>query len=429
MTQGLTTSPKNYSGTCIRCGSCMSVCPIYQVSLQETDVARGKMELLEWERSHPEFKESDIFNKIISRCLLCGACENSCPNKVPTKDCIQEVRQHLSQNTKEKIMLSSLKSLMKSKTSGTIFRKSGSFFQHLVGKKLPDSSGMHLRFPLRSMSNRKFIPEISSRSFANMYSSEYSEPKEQTKRIVYFTGCGANYLFIETARALMNVFEKYNIVPFVPQEQVCCGLPFYASGDQTNAIALAKKNIDVIDHLQPDVVLTTCASCGSHIHQWIDLLKNEPDYHIRAQKIAKQQKDAMIFLMEENSSEIFFSQISDNSKKIKANIWYHHPCHLRFGKTQSPLPKKWFDAFPHVNIIYSDDKCCGNGGKFQLSHFDLSMKIFDKRMDDFSPKDIHHVLTSCTGCQLQFSEGMLRHGMTAKVAHPLTWLANINLLS
>ena len=423
MEQTLTSSPKDYSGKCIRCGSCMSVCPLYKVSLQETDVARGKMELIEWERTNPNFKQSDTFNELISRCLLCGACANSCPNKVPTKDCIQEIRQQLSQKNIEKIMLSSLKNIMTNEISGTFLRKSSSLFKHLIGRKLPDSSGMNLRFPISSISNREFIPEISTKSFTDIYSSKLKEKNKHEKRLLYFTGCGANYFFIETAMSLINILKKIDVIPYVPHDQLCCGLPFYASGDQKNAVSLAKKNIDIIDHYSPDVILTTCASCGSQIHQWEKILKDEPEYLIRAKEIALIHKDAMLFLLEGNNYEQIFSQISIESKEKKENLWYHHPCHLRFGKTQSPLPKKCFDYFPNTNVFYSDDLCCGNGGKFQLSHFDLSMKIFDQRIDDFISKEINSVLTPCTGCQLQFSEGILRHKNNASITHPITWLS------
>ncbi|MBF0451921.1 MAG: (Fe-S)-binding protein [Candidatus Magnetomorum sp.] len=420
MTKELTILSKNYSGTCIRCGACMSVCPVYQVSLEETDVARGKMALIEWSQSHPEFSQSSRFRQLISRCLLCGACAQSCPNQVATHACIQQMRQGLSKSHKEKIMLSSLKTLSKKSSSSQFFRTSGSIFQRLMSKKLPETSGMHLRFPIASISHRQFLPKISVKSFTEAYSIQHQE--QPSKRIVYFTGCGANYFFVETAAALVKLLERKNIHPFVPKDQVCCGLPFFASGDQTNAIALARQNIDIIDQLSPDIVLTTCASCGAHIHQWADLFKDDPEYHCRAQKIARCQKDAMMFLLESFDRNDLIALKKSCEGPPKENVWYHHPCHQRFGKTQLPLPKKLFTPFSHANIHYSDSQCCGNGGKFQLSHFDLSMKIFDQRMEAFSNQKITHVLTPCTGCQLQFAEGMLRYDMDVTVEHPLCWL-------
>jgi glycolate oxidase iron-sulfur subunit len=393
----------------------MSVCPVYQVSHEETDVARGKMALIEWGQTHPDAHSSDRFNESISRCLLCGACAHYCPNDVATKSCIQKVRHILSKKPKETVMLSSLKAISHQGAYGKLFRKSASFFQKFIGSKLPDTSGMHLRFPLSSITQRHYLPEISTHSFADQYQPKKA-PTAQTKNIVYFTGCGANYFFPNTAKALTQLLNINGIDPYVPKEQVCCGLAFMASGDQDSAIALAKKNIDCLDQETPDIILTTCASCGSQIHQWPELLKDDPYYYERAHHMAKCQKDAISFLLE---NKILWSKI--NPDNMNARIWYHHPCHLRFGKTQLPVPNQLFNRFQSIEVIYSDDLCCGNGGKFQLSHFDLSMNIFNQRMNDFLENDISHVLTPCTGCQLQFAEGMLRHGLNVKVEHPLSF--------
>jgi len=405
----------SYAGKCIRCGLCMSVCPVYQVSLDETDVARGKMALLEWEQSHTDIKKSTRFKQAISRCLLCGACTNICPNQVPINDCIQTVRQKISLNVKEKLVISSMYTFSNLSRSGYIFRKSGSILQKCVGKKFPELSGLHLRFPMASLSARKYIPKINAEPFT----SHYTFTPTSSKKILYFTGCGANYMFHQTALALTEILKQNNHPAFVPENQMCCGLPFYAAGDNQKAASLAKKNIDIIEKFSPDIVLTTCASCGAQIHQWKQLLKNDSDYEKRARKIANLQKDATTFLLENNYIK---NNLPDRRDAIIETIWYHHPCHMRWGETRLPVPKELFSFFDKVNVIYSDNQCCGNGGKFQISHFDLSMKIFETRMDLFRQHKIDRVLTSCTGCHLQFSEGLLQNKLPVSVMHPLEWL-------
>lgn len=406
----------NYAGKCIRCGLCMSVCPVYQITLEESDVARGKMALLEWQQNHNHITKSSRFKESISRCLLCGACANICPNQVTTKDCIQTVRQSIGSNVKEKIVMSSINTFSKQSRSGQIFRKSSSILQKCVGKKIQEQSGLKLRFPLSSIRGRKYIPEIHPVSFTSQYTfKEQSSPL----KIMYFTGCGANYVFNQTAQALTEILRKMNQTLIAPENQLCCGLPFYAAGDNQKAEMLAKKNIDIINKISPDLILTTCASCGAQIHQWQKLLKNDPDYQSRAVTIANLHKDATAFVLEKKYIRKIFSS---QNKTIQENIWYHHPCHMRWGQTQLPIPKEMFSPFDRVNVVYSDNQCCGNGGKFQISHFNLSMKIFDRRMDLFRQQKIDHVLTSCTGCQLQFLEGLLQNDLSVSVMHPLAWL-------
>ncbi|ETR70277.1 MAG: hypothetical protein OMM_03357 [Candidatus Magnetoglobus multicellularis str. Araruama] len=190
-----------------------------------------------------------------------------------------------------------------------------------------------------------------------------------------------------------------------------------------HAAALARQNIDTIDKLSPDIILTTCASCGAQIHRWPELLKHESDYDARARNIANSQKDATSFVLENcYPIEHLSSQCSNE------NILYHHPCHMRWGETKASVPNELFEPFDKIKVNYSDSLCCGNGGKFQISHFDLSMNIFDQRLDLFAKYAINYVLTPCTGCQLQFCEGLLQKGISVPVLHPLAWLHDIGCI-
>ena len=405
----------NYAGKCIRCGLCMSVCPVYQVSLDESDVARGKMALLEWEQNHSKIKQSKRFKQSISRCLLCGACAQVCPIRLTTHDRIQKMRQRITSNIKEKFVMTTINALSQHNRSGKIFRTSSAILQKCVGKRIIEQSGLHLRFPLNSMSHRKYIPKINPIPFAQ----RYPLAPNSHKKILYFTGCGTNYIFNQTGQALIEILQENNLTPYVPENQVCCGLPFYAAGDRQNAEKFAKHNIDIIDKISPDIILTTCASCGSQIHQWKKLLQKDPKYNMRATKIANLHKDATAFILE---NVLLRKIVSSQNNSVLENIWYHHPCHMRWGETKLPVPKKLFSSFDQVNVIYSNNQCCGNGGKFQISHFDLSMKIFDQRIDLFKEQKIDRVLTSCTGCHLQFLEGVLQNKMSVSVMHPLEWI-------
>ena len=46
--------------------------------------------------------------------------------------------------------------------------------------------------------------------------------------------------------------------------------------------------------------------------------------------------------------------------------------------------------------------CCGMGGILKMSNPDLSMQIADTCLSGF-PKDIHTILTGCSGCVMQLT--------------------------
>lgn len=70
---------------CMRCGFCMSVCPVYGATLREADVARGKIALLE-NLAGLVIHDAESVNDKLNRCLLCGSCQANCPSGVKIMD-------------------------------------------------------------------------------------------------------------------------------------------------------------------------------------------------------------------------------------------------------------------------------------------------------------------------------------------------------
>jgi glycolate oxidase iron-sulfur subunit len=239
-------------------------------------------------------------------------------------------------------------------------------------------------------------------------------------------GCGANYLFPEAASALVRILEKMGTEIVIPKEQVCCGLPAYVSGDTDTARALAKRNIDLFSSLDLDAVLTVCASCGSHISHLETLFEDDPVWRDRARAVAQKHKDAMLFLEEDLgfSAHLESRGTAEGSHGAPSHrITYHDPCHLRIGQGVTDAPRKLIEALPGADFVEAphSGRCCGHGGDFNLSHFDLSMDILDRRMKDLCKAKPHTIVTGCTGCLLQLAEGVSRKGLEGKVrvCHPL----------
>lgn len=65
--------------TCTRCGMCQAVCPLFDQTGIEADVARGKLAMLEG-LAEEMFKDPKGVYERLGRCLLCGSCADNCPS-------------------------------------------------------------------------------------------------------------------------------------------------------------------------------------------------------------------------------------------------------------------------------------------------------------------------------------------------------------
>jgi len=87
---------KTYLDRCSKCGGCQAVCPLYGETMAEPLVARGKLFLI---KNHIEGKLelSPKMKELMSLCLLCKACMENCPNKIPVDQLVLWARQKIAQ--------------------------------------------------------------------------------------------------------------------------------------------------------------------------------------------------------------------------------------------------------------------------------------------------------------------------------------------
>lgn len=410
---------------CKRCGQCMSVCPVYQATFREADVARGKLALLECVHAG-SMGASERLEEILSRCLLCGACALVCANKVETTRIMQSGREQLLKAEKGGRVRNALfRAAREGNISAKVLLKGGSLLQALACKRIPEDSGLHLRFPLSFFTQRHTVPSLAWKPFLHTIRSEPAV-KGKERRIGFFVGCGANYLFPNAAEALMRILRRMGVYPVVPRNQVCCGLPAYASGDTETAQKLAQKNIEAFEALELDAILTVCASCGSHLKSLPSLFSDDHKSRDAATSFSEKHMDAMTFLADDLGFEGYLKGVQP-PRPLKdtrpLRIAYHDPCHLRLGQGIIDAPRRILEALPGVHLAETSHpgQCCGHGGEFNLSQFLLSMKILDRRMEDFRKAEPDAIVTGCTGCLLQFAEGISRSALVGgiKVCHPL----------
>ncbi|MDY6987289.1 MAG: (Fe-S)-binding protein [Thermodesulfobacteriota bacterium] len=414
---------------CIRCGRCMSVCPVYQTTFKETDVARGRLALLESVQEGTT-GWSERFEEILSRCLLCGACAENCASKVDANRIFQQARQCLFEATKDwRSSNPMMKSLREGELPGKLLLKGGALLQGLLCTKIPQSSGLHLRFPLSFFTQRTVVPTLAWNPFLKALGPELVD-NAKGLRVGFFVGCGANYLFPDAAWALVRILRHMGATVVIPKDQVCCGLPAFVAGDKDTAQKLANKNIAAFRASELDAVLTVCASCGTHLKNLGDLFEDDSLDKIAAQGLAEKHQDAMAFLVEDLGLDAHLQALAS----VRApqggppyRVAYHDPCHLRIGQGITEAPRKLMDALPGIELVEAPHpgQCCGHGGDFNLSHFELSVEILNRRMEDFKRVEPHAIVTGCTGCLLQLLEGVSRNGLeqAVRVCHPLILVA------
>jgi glycolate oxidase iron-sulfur subunit len=387
---------------CIKCGSCLSVCPVYLETQQETLVARGKMALLAGYISEDLPADKKLY-ELLSNCLLCAACSENCPSGVKADQLIQQGRSLLLEKVgaaKGKKILA--KNLLPFQDRLKTFRQG----QNLLFKKVPEERGLKLRFS----SNPKSWPALAKPFFLERKDIPIQSGQLQALHIGYFVGCTTNYLYPEIGEATLKLISPRGKV-ILPADQTCCGLPAFSLGDVKTARDLAQKNVLAFTKGHLDVVVVACSSCAAHIKvEYPRLLADDAIPMPKVQDFVQKVEELSQFLIKKKNAL--------SPPLLSRTVAFHDPCHAKRKLKISEEPRKLLRSIPGLTLVELEGRrCCGHGGLFNLSHPDLSQKILDHPLTDLDQSNADMITTSCMACLMQFKIGVQSSGRKVQVKH------------
>lgn len=340
---------------CVRCGSCLKICPMFDVTGDEKFSPRGKMYILQvMDMIENDEEAGKEFRKLLFECTMCGRCDEICESDVDLLQVWHEQRgRAISKSPDQFDYLQSLK-----KSLGNV--------KNIYG--LPEED--RAVYWLDEMELE--IPEIRDRV--------YEEGK--TAKIMVFLGCLMSFRAsqMDVVKALFEVLEHLDSDYLVMgAEEFCCGHPLHLMGDDEAAQDLWNHNKDIIDSAGVDQVVTCCPGCLIQLSQHHDFKRAEVLHHTE-----------------------YLDQVLDEAPKYEqeAEMAYHDPCELHRISDVKKEPRSLLQKMK-VDFREMDLSCCGGGGLLRMTDPDLSDKIMAVRAKREDLADTI-VVTCCPSCREQF---------------------------
>lgn len=403
---------------CVKCGACRAHCPAFAAYQREPAVARGKVAVAQ-HLIKGDITLDDQTYAVMSKCLLCGSCVEKCPNEVPTDEIVITAREALAQRRGLTTFHKAVGQVIKNRKMMSFGAFAAAILGPLFFRKVPQTSGLRLRFPLPFVGSKRHIPQIARKPFLTRH-PEVIAGEAGKPRIVFFVGCMTNFVYTGVGEATLALFRHLGCTVIIPKDQQCCGLPGMSGGDLDTVRELAEKNLAALEKYEADYVMTACATCGGALHKFYPALigKRHPELAERTKAIAAKTVDAAQLLQ----------QLGLHPEETGAGdalkITYHDPCHLR-TRAITRQPRELLRATPGVELAEMEgaDKCCGLGGTFNVYHYDTSLKINEGKSIAIEKTGADVVVTGCPGCMMQLSDGLKQRGTRTRVMHTLEILA------
>ena len=418
---------------CVRCGKCRSVCPIFNEYRTENYSPRGQVFMVQKVRDG-ELPASEKVAAKLGDCLMCESCSSMCPSGIPVHELVAEARAHVNEQRP---------SAGKKMIFGKLWTNPGLLRTSIAAAGVAD--GLGLRNMARSLGLTNILPgdlpraekilgKIPRRSARSRLATVIPAQGTRKARVAYFLGCGTDLLQPEVALSTVQVLTHLGCEVVIPPDLKCCGVPHLANGEKGIAEELVLHNIKVLQRLGVDAVVSDCGSCTStlngHLYNPDDIAFNLNQQQsldpAQAQKVLEAANwlkgkvfDVSVFLVDKLGLS---ANTAQNKQPLK--VTYHDPCHLAKAQKIKNQPRQVLQNIPGLEFIemVGADACCGGSGTFGLTHYDLSMKILERKIENVQNTGAEILTTSCPSCMTQLSYGLREAESPIKVLHPVQLL-------
>jgi heterodisulfide reductase subunit D len=350
---------------CVKCGSCVEVCPVYTQNKQleatmggvYTNIksvikktygfpgmflgSKNTQEALKEYSDHPYL------------CTLCGRCALQCPAFIDTKGLRTALRGFMVEKGNYPQSMDQLAETLKR-------------VHNIIGEPSED----------RAMWVQA-LGEVPKDMF-----------QREKAKVVYFTGCVASY-FPMTKRITQSILQILNKAgvdfTLLGGEEWCCGFPLIAAGMKKKAEGYMEHNIEKVKEKGAESIVFACPSC---YHTWTEEHQARNGFQLfHSTQFLKKMIDA--------------GKISFKEKKTK--VTYHDPCDLGRASGVYEAPREILQAIPGVELVEMEGnrdqcKCCGGGGNLEMVRPDLSAAMAQAKIEEIKATGADMVITACQQC-------------------------------
>ncbi len=372
--------------TCVHCGFCTATCPTYQLLGDELDGPRGRIYLIKQMLEGNAVTEKTQLH--LDRCLTCRSCETTCPSGVKYHRLLDIGRDFINRRVQRPLLQRVVRGALKEALPRPwIFRPAvavGQMLRPLLPQALAD------KVPTPAAGQSRGWPEKSA----------------HPRRMLALAGCVQPGLAPNTNAATARLLDRIGITLFEAPEAGCCGALRFHLDAQQEALADMRRNIDAWwPHVEQGVeaIVMTASGCGAHVKEYGLLLKDDPVYAAKAERIASLTRDVSEVLAAEAAA---LKPLLAAKTQVPLKLAFHSPCTLQHGqKIKGVIEDLLQAAGCELTPVADPHLCCGSAGTYSILQPELSRQLRDNKVSALSAGAPKVIVTANIGCQTHLQSG------------------------
>lgn len=384
---------------------------MYGVLKEEQNSPRARIQLIKAFKNK-KLPSSPFLKELIAKCLMCGSCAANCPSGVDHFSQFMKMRAELIEEMGDRLEIRGLVYLLAKEQRLRLAMGAARMGQAVL------PSSFQKKYRLGNIPVKNY-PQLNRKAFRSEVGEEIAPAGEERGTVLYFTGCGTNYIFGETGHAALTLLSRLGYRVIIPKKQTCCSIPMLFHGGVEEARENIITNIDCLQHENASAILVDCPTCGSALRDEYPAMMRQYGLDDSAAKtIAGKTRDMTAFIAEHLDALTF--KVNDTPP---VKVGYHLPCHLKNAGCSSEQMLRKIPAIEYVELVNSSD-CCGGGGTFFYEYPELSGRIAEGKIASIRDSGAGVWLTDCPVCRINLG-GQLTEEDRITMMHPLTFVADL----
>ncbi|MBI2630348.1 (Fe-S)-binding protein [Candidatus Pacearchaeota archaeon] len=212
------------------------------------------------------------------------------------------------------------------------------------------------------------------------------------KNTLYYPGCLTKYVLKSEMENYKKILNKIGVSYITIPEEICCNSPVANAGYESEAIKLARKNLELFKKYDVKKIVTNCPACFNNFNK--EYKKTLPDWDIEVEHIII---TILNYLRKKRIS---------NPKRERAV--YHDPCHLGRYSNMYDEPRELLTRLGYEIVELPNNKenslCCGGGAGLKTNDPELANKIAKERIRQAKLLGVDKIITPCPLCYSNMKE-------------------------
>ena len=228
-----------------------------------------------------------------------------------------------------------------------------------------------------------------------------------------FITCVNDAVFPRTGRAVVGLLERLGHEVVFPAGQTCCGQMHLNTGYRYEALALARRFIDVFACFE--VIVCPSASCaGTVVESYAHLAEEAGDAVLGAdvRLLAPRVHELSELLVD-------VLGVTDVGARFPHRVAYHPTCHsLRALKVRTQ-PLQLLEHVKGLELVElpAATTCCGFGGTFALKNNDTSVAMLADKLSAVRQSGAEVVCALDNSCLAHIGGGLSRGAYGVRALH------------